>query len=725
MLFGSQTPSLIASNDSNGDIELSWTTFLKNQTAEISKAVGDNNYNSNTTITKSAKGNLVISKPGKIEQQSLITSNPLLADSIGIYRSSISGGPYNKVASVDASLLNYIDTSANPLTNYYYVATLFNGTGETSFSNEVLGMINDSLLTYNVNAPMASVPVIDGVLSPGEWDDAVKVDISDVLGYGSGSPKPRGSVFMYFKYDTQTQMLYVAGEDFLNSTLDDNEGIGLYFDDNNNGNFEPQNAAPIFQEGNFWAYWHPGGSDLRFRQIFTGGGVGNVITISNAQVDFSDASGHLQGEVAIPMGFMDGNQLQVYGPNDTVGLGAFLIERNAGNAIFDGWWPQNMHSVFIPQYFGGVKINIELPSPPQTPNNISVDKQGNSLMLSWSDPTLGLNNYPLPSAPTMNVYKNGDYFSSFNQGVESFLDDSVLCGRWYQYAMNAYIIQNSDTMVSPISSPVGNFACFDPALTPISYDDSTYELFYIVNSTFDNNKFAVRFTPTFYPSRVVKLSTTVNSSASFDFTIKNDSSGMPGSKTLAGPYTVKSNGNNVSTINFTLPGNDPPWLRSGDFWVVVNYLPESPAAPGIGVDTDPPNSGRGMFYTRTDGWQSFTAGNLMITAYIADTTTVNDIKQLTNKIPKTYDLMQNYPNPFNPSTVISYQLPESQTVTLDIFNELGQKVSTLVNETQNAGLHNVTWNGKNDIGNSVSSGIYFYRIKAGNFVNVKKMILLK
>ncbi len=699
---------------------------MQNHKTEILKAVGDKYFNGITTITKSAKEKLVVSQPGKIEQpQYGISSNQLLADSIGIYRSSISGGPYNKIASVDASQLSYIDASANPLTNYYYVITIFNGTGESPYSNQVLGMINDSLLTFNVNAPMASVPVIDGVLSPGEWDDAVKVDISDVLGYGSGSPKPRGSVFMYFKYDTQTQMLYVAGEDFLDTTLDDNEGIGLYFDDNDNGNFEPQNAAPIFQEGNFWAYWHPSGSDLRFRQIFTGGGVGNVTTISNAQVDFSDASGHLQGEVAIPMGFMNGYQLQVYGPNNTVGLGAFLIERNAGNAVFDGWWPQNMHSVFIPQYFGGVKINIELPSPPQTPNNISVDKQGNSLMLSWSDPTLGLNNYPLPSAPTMNVYKNGEFFSSYNQGVESFLDDSVLCGRWYEYSMNAYIIHNNDTMLSPMSSSIGNFACFDPELTPIVYDDSTYEIFYIVNSTFDNNKFAVRFTPTFYPSRVVKLSTIVNSGAPFNFTIINDSSGMPGSKTLAGPYTVMSNNSNVSTINFTLPGDDPPWLTSGDFWVVVNYLPESPSAPGIGVDTDPPNSGRGMFFTRTDGWQYFTAGNLMITAYIADTTTVNDIKQLSNNIPKTYDLMQNYPNPFNPSTIISYQLPENQTVTLDIFNEIGQKIRTLVNETQSAGQHNVTWNGKNDFGLSVSSGIYFYRIKAGNYINVKKMILLK
>jgi len=88
-------------------------------------------------------------------------------------------------------------------------------------------------------------------------------------------------------------------------------------------------------------------------------------------------------------------------------------------------------------------------------------------------------------------------------------------------------------------------------------------------------------------------------------------------------------------------------------------------------------------------------------------------------------LHQNYPNPFNPTTTINYQLPENSMVELAVYNLKGQKVKTLVKENLESGNHTVIWNGKDDNGKSVSSGIYFYKMKAGNFVETKKMILMK
>jgi hypothetical protein len=89
-------------------------------------------------------------------------------------------------------------------------------------------------------------------------------------------------------------------------------------------------------------------------------------------------------------------------------------------------------------------------------------------------------------------------------------------------------------------------------------------------------------------------------------------------------------------------------------------------------------------------------------------------------IPTSFALDQNYPNPFNPSTIISFQLPEQRQVKVAIFNMLGEEVSTLVNEVKEAGYHKVEWNGAN-----LTSGVYFYRIEAGDFVSVKKMMLMK
>ena len=87
--------------------------------------------------------------------------------------------------------------------------------------------------------------------------------------------------------------------------------------------------------------------------------------------------------------------------------------------------------------------------------------------------------------------------------------------------------------------------------------------------------------------------------------------------------------------------------------------------------------------------------------------------------------LNNYPNPFNPETTISYHLLADSKVSLSIYNIKGQKVKTLVNEVLPAGEHSVIWNGRDSNGNRVSSGIYFYKLNAGDFQKVRKMLLLK
>ena len=89
-------------------------------------------------------------------------------------------------------------------------------------------------------------------------------------------------------------------------------------------------------------------------------------------------------------------------------------------------------------------------------------------------------------------------------------------------------------------------------------------------------------------------------------------------------------------------------------------------------------------------------------------------------IPSDFSISQNYPNPFNPSTTISFALPKASIVELKIFNLLGQEVATLLNEEKSAGNYKINYNAS-----EVTSGVYFYRIKAGDFVQTQKMILLK
>lgn len=95
------------------------------------------------------------------------------------------------------------------------------------------------------------------------------------------------------------------------------------------------------------------------------------------------------------------------------------------------------------------------------------------------------------------------------------------------------------------------------------------------------------------------------------------------------------------------------------------------------------------------------------------------------RVPSSFTLAQNYPNPFNPSTTIEFSLERREMVTVEVFNTLGQKVRTLLKESIAPGTHQVVWNGNDDSDHAVSTGVYLYRLTAGNVAETKKMLLVK
>jgi hypothetical protein len=108
------------------------------------------------------------------------------------------------------------------------------------------------------------------------------------------------------------------------------------------------------------------------------------------------------------------------------------------------------------------------------------------------------------------------------------------------------------------------------------------------------------------------------------------------------------------------------------------------------------------------------------TALLLVTVTASDIEENLISIPKEYALAQNYPNPFNPSTKINYQIPELSFVTIKVYDVLGGEVATLVNEEKPADTYELTWYAE-----QLPSGIYFYQLKGGEFIETKKMVLIK
>lgn len=94
-------------------------------------------------------------------------------------------------------------------------------------------------------------------------------------------------------------------------------------------------------------------------------------------------------------------------------------------------------------------------------------------------------------------------------------------------------------------------------------------------------------------------------------------------------------------------------------------------------------------------------------------------------ISQHFSVSQNYPNPFNPETTIEYQIPKSAQVTIKIYNLMGQEIATLVNEDKFIGYFKIIWNGKDLYGHQVTSGVYIYQMRAGDFVARRKLILLR
>ena len=168
-------------------------------------------------------------------------------------------------------------------------------------------------------------------------------------------------------------------------------------------------------------------------------------------------------------------------------------------------------------------------------------------------------------------------------------------------------------------------------------------------------------------------------------------------------------------VSFVIDGTYQTGVSTGPNRVMSTYQPSS-------------NS---LTYTTNGGvrkWYNFTVDDIspqdslivyLIRAYVSIPTGVKDVIEL---MPSSFKLAQNYPNPFNPSTVINYQLPVSGHVSLKVYDMLGREVATLVDEFQQAGNHNSQFSISNS---QLSSGIYFYTIRAGNFVETKKMVLMK
>jgi hypothetical protein len=176
------------------------------------------------------------------------------------------------------------------------------------------------------------------------------------------------------------------------------------------------------------------------------------------------------------------------------------------------------------------------------------------------------------------------------------------------------------------------------------------------------------------------------------------------------------------TIQYTFGWVQPGAWYGGDSITNNHYLDISYQEVYEMITTQSDTTSWWWYVEATDGMDTTDASPDYLTIQwdISDMLSIDD-----DLMPLSFALHQNYPNPFNPTTTLQYDLPEDATVKIMIYDLMGREVKTLVNNQQTAGFKSIIWNASNNLGQPVSAGMYLYRISAGDFHSVKKMILLK
>jgi len=291
--------------------------------------------------------------------------------------------PETPLATLAANQFTYTDNTALPTLHYFYAVTaVLAGDLQSPYSNTAEGWISTGYIVRELSSYVGATPVIDGVISPGEWTDAFKVDISDFIGTRDNTPTPIGSVMAYLKVNAAKTSLYCAVENFNDVVLEDHDEVALYVDDNNDGVFPPTGDD---SEGNYWPVHYATGDIIRYRPLYNNGGVGTTIEIPNPQIHVSASTGHVVYEFVIPLGPGENWKIN-FNEQSQSGICSFVLDDPSN---FDGYWPITNLNLFNPAGYGVINFGDEDEVPPP-PANLVLSNQPPSMdiMLSWEQPDI-------------------------------------------------------------------------------------------------------------------------------------------------------------------------------------------------------------------------------------------------------------------------------------------------------------------------------------------------
>ncbi|MGH1364106.1 MAG: FlgD immunoglobulin-like domain containing protein [Calditrichia bacterium] len=365
---------------------------------------------------------------------------------------------------------------------------------------------------------------------------------------------------------------------------------------------------------------------------------------------------------------------------------------------------------------------------PDAPTALSVSGNQSEVSITWTNPATNIDNTPMDDLAGINLYQNGVLVTTFAQTsgdtagtmTETYSPQVPAYYDWQVSAVDDEAAENESELTEAVGTPLG---------LPIA---DQFDVPGIPNpGVWENSGGEVDDRAQNAPSGPYSLNLNGRPSGEDIVDMKPvDTSGLE-SVGLRFNFNYQPQGTgNAPEENDTLRvmfKNDlgewiTVWSKSGS-----TVVPFEPVSLDI---TSAPNGGGTYFHGQ---FQVRLQANGGASSFPNDDWFVDDVELLNplvgigeeSQIPQTFSVSQNYPNPFNPSTAISFQIPQRQDVRLVVYNSLGQQVRELLNNEMNAGQHQVKWNGMDDAGKPVASGVFVYRFNAGEFRHTGKMTLLK
>lgn len=646
------------------------------------------------------------------------------AESINIYRSLQGMDQYSLIGSADGDDTLFVDDNGVfPQRIYRYVVTADFGNGESEYSEMATGWLDDSFLDWEVDLENDLENVeIDGVIGDDEWAGARIRDISDVFGYDL--PDTAGSVDIRIGFNDEDDRLLLGLRYYVVEELMNGMGIGVYVDDDGSGSWSYDRSG---SEGNYWGYWIDNAPNMRYRSL--SGAPYNrdpYYQFDDPELAFGDGEGFVEIEMAIPLGFHGVEEIGLYHPDYTIGLGLFAMQRDENEyPIFNGWWPQNMFSIVsFPAQFARIHIPAELVVPPVAPSAVELERDDANLILSWMDPELGIDGGELDDLAGINIYRNGEMIEVSQPGAEMYEDNNVSNGGWYEYFPVGFVMDDREPFEGVAGDPVGMYAGEEPDLVEVAYDDGSAEAVYVVAFQGDDNRFAVRYDLDEFDDTVAvyRIDFYTGTTGEMELYIAADVDGVPGDE-LSQVYLTESK-TTGGFHSFHFPGIDQPvviaaeeWFHS--CWVVLNYLPESPGGPSIGVDYTNADGTRNQYYRSEQGWRQFDAGQLMVRIAIGTPVSNSPPEEEVQPV-QSFHVYQNFPNPFNGSCIIPITIPDPSQIELEMYDIGGRLIMRDYLGILNPGLRFIPL--KVDL---LGAGVYLIKLSNGDTHSLIRVSLIK